>query len=57
MDEPCGPDPAPANIATTMPADVVVLLRGALYAELGVRARTRRVRCRRATRAQDGPPC
>jgi hypothetical protein len=35
MDEPCGPDPAPAKIATTMPADVVVLLRGALYAELG----------------------
>jgi hypothetical protein len=35
MDEPCGPDPAPAKIATTMPADVAVLLRGALYAELG----------------------
>jgi hypothetical protein len=34
MDEPCGPDPAPATIATTMPADVAVLLRGALYAEL-----------------------
>jgi hypothetical protein len=27
-------DPAPARITTTMPAEVVVLLRGALYAEL-----------------------
>jgi hypothetical protein len=34
MNEPRRTDPPPAKITTTMPAEVVVLLRGTLYAEL-----------------------
>jgi hypothetical protein len=35
MDEPSRPELTPARITTTMPGEVAVLLRGALYAELG----------------------